>query len=132
MIPPCHFVRNNTKSARSEKGTIKNNSRNKTTNESVQKQNTQKIQKEIQIRRHPTHDGRSRYDKKNYNQGLLHHLSDQEKTENRKNRIKLSGIFMLFFSFSSNPKKNLQTECPPIRRLAFILFCSMTAEFSNF
>ena len=72
--------------------------------------------------------------KKNYNQGLLHHLSDQEKTENRKKRIKLSGIFMFILQlFFKPPQKNLQTECPPIRRrLASILFCSMTAEFSNF
>jgi hypothetical protein len=44
-----------------KKGTIKKynfKKENKTTkNESVQKQNTQKIQKEIQIRRHLTHDG---------------------------------------------------------------------------
>ena len=117
-----------------KKGQLKTIQETKQKNESVQKQNTQKIQKEIQIRRHPTHDGQSRYDKKNYNQGLLHHLSDQEKTENRKKRIKLSGIFMFILQlFFKPPQKNLQTECPPIRRrLASILFCSMTAEFSNF
>merc|ERR1712086_1123161 len=90
----------------------------KTKNESVQKQNTQKIQKEIQIRRHPTHDGRGRYDKKKYNQGLLHHLSDQEKTENRKKRIKLSGIFMFILQlfFKPPPKKSanrMPTHPPP-------------------
>jgi len=115
MIPPCHFVRNNTKSARSEKGTIKNNSRNKTKNESVQKQNTQKIQKEIQIRRHPTHDGRSRYDKKITTKGYYTTclIKKKQETENRKKESNFPGFLCLFFSFSSNPKKKSANRMPP-------------------
>merc|ERR1712008_297109 len=57
--------------------------------------------------------------KKNYNQGLLHHLSDQEKTENRKKESNFPGFLCLFFSFSSNPKKKIcKPNAPPIRRLA--------------
>jgi len=120
MIPPCHFVRNNTKSARSEKGTIKNNSRNKTKNESVQKQNTQKIQKEIQIRRHPTHDGRSRYDKKITTKGYYTTCLIKKKQKTEKKNQTFRDFYVYSSAFLQTRKKNLQTECPPYA--AWLLF----------
>ena len=70
--------------------------------------------------------------KKNTTKGYYTTCLIKKKQKTEKKNQTFRDFYVYSSAFLQTRKKNLQTECPPIRRLASILFCSMTAEFSNF
>ena len=71
--------------------------------------------------------------KKNTTKGYYTTCLIKKKQKIEKKNQTFRDFYVYSSAFFKSEKKNLQIECPPpIRRLASILFCSMTAEFSNF
>jgi hypothetical protein len=89
----------------------------KTIQETKQKMNPcknkthKKYKKKFQIRRHPTHDRRSRYDKKITTKGYYTTCLIKKKQKTEK---KLSGIFMFILQlFFKSEKKICKLNAPP-------------------
>jgi hypothetical protein len=89
----------------------------KTFQETKQKMNPcknkthKKYKKKFQIRRHPTHDERSRYDKKITTKGYYTTWLIKKKQKTEK---KLSGIFMFILQlFFKSEKKICKLNAPP-------------------